>query len=393
MKIKDIFDKFFIACFFILYFYYEVYKMYPKQPLVDFPFVFCVFFFCILASYSIFKNLPWDDLFFRVFLLFELLVYSTMMGNSFCEGIFVGQQIITYLFPLFAYLFMFNFTLSQKNVNLVPYVMLGITLLFIFIVFTNENNSLLDDIISVDSATYTALYLLPFILCVKSKVFRCIGIIAVNVAVALGFKRGGLICSFLGTYTYFIVSSVYAMSLFTKIKRIAFTLGSVVLAGALLYFINESMDDYIFHRFSLIEKGGGSGRDKILLNTLDMIQNSSIWSWLVGHGYNTVLRDATFFSNLKYSAHNDFLECFYDFGLFSFVAYILLYVSLVKKNLALTKKNSFYAAPLAASVMMFLANSLVSHIFFYEWHFLSLALFWGFVHAACKKENGGDGCS
>ncbi len=391
MKIKDIFDKIFIGCFFILYIYYEIFRMYPKQPLVAFPFILCLFFLCISASYSILKTIPWNDYFFRFFLLFELIVFFFMVGHLFCEGEGIVQQIVTYLFPLFAYLFMFNFSLSQKNVNLIPYGMLGITLFFIFVIFSNENNSLLEEIISVDSATYTALYLLPFVFCLKSKAVRCVGIIAVNVAVALGFKRGGLICSVLGTYTYFIVSSIYATSLFTKVRRIAFTLGSMLLAGAILYFINESMDNYIFQRFSMIEKGGGSGRDKIFLNTLDMIQNSSIWSWFVGHGYNAVLRDATFFSNLKYSAHNDFLECLYDFGIFSFVVYILLYVSLLKKSFVLAKKNSVYAAPLAASVVMLLANSLVSHIFFYEWHFMSFAMFWGFVHAACKKENGGMG--
>lgn len=391
MKISYFFDKIFIVCFFILYIYYEIFWMYPKEPLVAFPLVLCLFFLCILASYSILKDISWNDLFFRVFFLFELLVYFSMIGNSFCEGILVGQQIVTYLFPLFAYLFMFNFTLSQKNMNLIPYGMCGISLFFIFVVFSNENNSLLEEIISVDSATYTALYLLPFVFCVKSKAVRCVGIIAVNVAVALGFKRGGLICSVLGTYTYFIVSSIYATSLFTKVRRIAFTLGSIFLAGAILYFINESMDNYIFQRFSMIEKGGGSGRDKIWVNTLDMIQNSSIWSWFVGHGYNAVLQDATFFSNLKFSAHNDFLECLYDFGIFSFIVYCGLYFCLVKKNITMAKANSFYTAPLAASIMMFLSNSLVSHIFFYEWHFMSFAMFWGFVHAACKKENGGMG--
>ena len=85
------------------------------------------------------------------------------------------------------------------------------------------------------------------------------------------------------------------------------------------------------------------------------------------------------------TAHNDYLEVLYDFGIIAFVLYVSFVVQLLKMCRRLIAMKSEYAPAIGASLAIFFVNSMVSHIWIYNQYLIIFALFWGFINAVEKK--------
>lgn len=116
---------------------------------------------------------------------------------------------------------------------------------------------------------------------------------------------------------------------------------------------------------------GGSGRLWIWGATLDLVFSSSPRALLLGHGHNTLV------NVLHFSAHNDFLEVLYDYGLIMFIVYCGLFVRLYKEAKNMVRIKYQYATAFATSVMVFFSVSMFSHLMIYPGLMLILGAFWG----------------
>lgn len=95
---------------------------------------------------------------------------------------------------------------------------------------------------------------------------------------------------------------------------------------------------------------------------MGMFANSDFGSKLIGHGWNGVLRD----SKYKVSAHNDFIEVLYDYGIIVFVLYVSMIVRMFSKMSNMIKRRSKYSGQFACALILFLVLSTVSHVIIYE---------------------------
>ena len=82
------------------------------------------------------------------------------------------------------------------------------------------------------------------------------------------------------------------------------------------------------------------------------------------------------------SAHNDFLEVMYDFGLVGLLFYVLIHLSLIKWTIRLFRNGSPFAFPVLISYVCFFVMSMVSHLILYPTYFGLLTAFW--AYAECK---------
>jgi hypothetical protein len=137
------------------------------------------------------------------------------------------------------------------------------------------------------------------------------------------------------------------------------------------------MGGNLSERFSQEELGEGSNRLTIYEETINMILRSDHLSLLLGHGHSRVSKD----SIMNISAHNDFLECIYDYGLVVFILYILLCIYVIKKCVYLFRKRSSLFIPYAASIALFFFQSMFEHLLLYASWFNYLILFWGAAEA------------
>ena len=128
------------------------------------------------------------------------------------------------------------------------------------------------------------------------------------------------------------------------------------------------------NRLENISDDGGSGRTTVYAMTFYMIQDSDLMHLLIGHGRDAVKED----SPLELSAHNDFLEFIYDYGLILFIVYLLFNIKLTINVGHLIRIRSPYAAAMAFSYVTYLVFSMISHVFLYG-YFLLYILLWAYI--------------
>ena len=91
-----------------------------------------------------------------------------------------------------------------------------------------------------------------------------------------------------------------------------------------------------------------------------------------GHGYNGVLKN----SPLGISAHNDFFEIMYNYGIVGFIPYLILHIQLMKQVFASIRVRNEYAAIIAFTYTIFFIMSMISIVILYPLMAL-IAITWG----------------
>lgn len=120
-----------------------------------------------------------------------------------------------------------------------------------------------------------------------------------------------------------------------------------------------------------------NGREAIYLVTIEMIVKSSPSHILLGHGHDSVRKN----SILNISAHNEFLEITYDYGIIILLVYLGLWVYVVRQWLYHYRNDTPYLIAYTLSICIFAIMAMVSQLVLYVSYFLYLVMFWGMVHA------------
>ena len=270
-------------------------------------------------------------------------------------------------------LFTFSYIIASKSEELSNFYSTGMFIALLITAFYYYKNwSFANEIDQAHLGTaYYALFLLPTILLTPSKWLRYVSTIIVGVIILSSFKRGGLIALVLGLVTYFFVKEVLFQKKFGKL--IWFVVILVVLFIVLMI-ADNAMGNVLSTRLANISEDGGSGRDQVWKATWYMIKTTLDEQIIFGHGFNAVLRD----SPLGLSAHNDFLEMLYDYGIVGFIPYLVLHFSLIKYLFRAIKAHDKRSPVIAFAYVMFFVLSMISHVIVYPWSAL-MAIFWGIM--------------
>ena len=105
----------------------------------------------------------------------------------------------------------------------------------------------------------------------------------------------------------------------------------------------------------------------------------SVKHWLIGDGYNAVLlahicKDGV--GGGWVSAHNDFLEIIYDYGIVGFALYISFLVMLIRTGIKMQKMHYEYASAFMGTVIMVIVMSMTSHLIIYLNYYVIIFMFW-----------------
>ena len=292
------------------------------------------------------------------------------------------------LAPPFLYYLMFG--LSQRN-DIGNYTALAMTIVLVslFVSFKTSLTMLAElrqnsDGFEGGSAGYFILLMIPFVLCCKWKIIHYLAFLIAFAVILLSTKRGGVVGVVLMTIGYLYVNSVIDRGLHHKVnKPMKITLITVFLIGvAFLIMESHILNDVaVFEKFEETRGDGGSGRTSIWAEVLEMIFNSNILNFFVGHGYGAVVLDSPY----HLSAHNDFLETFYDYGFVGFSLLLAFISRIILFARKLIKRKSIFAAPMAASIILFLTISTISHNIIYFANMSIFAVFWGYIAGNARK--------
>ena len=223
---------------------------------------------------------------------------------------------------------------------------------------------------------YLSIFILPWILCVNKK-YHLLILLLCSLLAFLSMKRSVML-AFLMIWIMYLFFTYKNKSRFVNVWPFVFSL----LTLFILYdTINGMMGNALSERVFREETDEGRNRLAIYEVTTAMILESDLTSLLLGHGHYGVYKD----SILQISAHNDLLECIYDYGLVIFLFYIYLWFYLFRRCFQLYKSKSSFFFPYAASIALFVCQSMFEHLLLYTSWFNYLVIFWGSIEAMIKR--------
>lgn len=249
--------------------------------------------------------------------------------------------------------------LSLHRMHTIAFWLLGLFLLFLYTRLYSAANLLTDDA-SVGGAYYL-LYLLPLLFVTPSHWLKALAFVTVMLVVTSSFKRAGLIGLAAGLVAYLAAHLLTLPRI--GLKGLLLVAAAIALAGFAMTWLISQGDGALLERFQNLSSDHGSGRELVWALTSGMIERSDGFSLMAGHGINAVVAD----SPIQLSAHNDFLEVTYDYGVVGLVLYLLAIARLGYDTVRGVARKSPYAPVLAMLLTIWLIMSLVSHIIIYYW--------------------------
>ena len=255
------------------------------------------------------------------------------------------------------YCFSFGPSLLERQALCIFYPLLTIALYFACDYFVTPPTSL-----SVN-AVYFVVAAIPFALCIKRKWIK-FPILVLQLVAPIATKKLGAF-SGLG----FALVACLAVFLVYKLgikKTLLIGLGVVVLAGAALFVVA-----FVTH-LDLIGmiNSAANGRIELYMTALTSFLHSGPLRIVIGNGYNGVSQVAGL------TAHSDFIEILYDYGIVGFGVYLLALFCLLKYAHCLFRVDRKQGYIFVFSVFLFIGISMFSHLIFISKYFYVFLFYW-----------------
>jgi len=388
---KESLEKFYIGIIslFILNFSYQMMlSMNQSEDFIGFSYVISVIL--LFFSIIIYLFVKFRDFFYinnKIINTIGALIFGVLFVSVFIPtGLSTKDlsiQTIKIIIPLLAFVCFF-IVFSQNNIE-VFYLKIAalctIMLVYFYYVEYQLTYSLIDNEFASLNISYFPFLMLPTLLCFDNKRLKTFFVAIIAITIFSSFKRGGLIAFFLSITVYYTVEYLFVISNNQKITKLMYVFLIIALIVFIFFIYDSSSGGYFWERLMMLNEDEGSGRIDVYKEIILIIENTSLSDFIFGHGHDAVFRSTT----QSLSAHNDFLEIFYDYGILIFGIYINLHIQLVKTAISLVKSKSRFASPFAMSYTQFLFLSLVSSVFIYP-YFIFLTTFWAMVIGVTKRE-------
>ena len=220
------------------------------------------------------------------------------------------------------------------------------------------------------NAVYYSILLLPLMYYDKRRWLRILMCVLASIVVIISGKR----TAFFILLAVAFIPNLIPLKNTTKGKKRGLTIWTLFISCIVIYFviqrISEVMDITFFQRLSQISEDGGSGR----FTTYGLVWNSYKTAdpirKLFGHGFNAVSLNQVSIS----SAHNDFLEILYDYGLIGLGVYVVFVIQLIMHGVRLYKMGSNHFPAYISALCIYFIMSMASHLIIYPTYIVYLML-------------------
>lgn len=274
------------------------------------------------------------------------------------------------------YYFSFNQSIEQKDkhILIVFYIIVALAL-YNMLSGTSKYNE--DGVLIAKNVIFFPLLLAPWVASVQSIKSRWIAMAILILLTFFSLKRSALL----------IILVCFALVFFDKRDRKAKSNVSsriivfVLLAGIVGYlgFSPSSPLADMQTRFQDINEDEGNGRLDIYAMVTASFEKLPTENKILGAGYKQVQNSLTGGAlDASLSAHNDFLEVLYDYGIVGEILFVLLLLTLLVRTIKFVRKRLWYGIPLMMTFMTTLIMCLFSNLIIYPTYFLFLVSFWAF---------------
>lgn len=258
--------------------------------------------------------------------------------------------------------------------------MVLVLLVFLIILFFQqiENDYSVTNMDYVLTSIYYILCCVPFVFLIKNSKVKIILLFIIGLLVLFSFKRSALLVSLIVA----MVLIVKAPKNLFKNRRAVIFIFLISVGFIILLFTNQSLYQSIMEIWGGRFESGNTDRLKIYQDVIHLLEDSNIFDLLFGHGYDATIAD----SRYNLSAHNEFLEILYNYGIFALIVFIAFIILLIKKSKILRENCNInlYNGYLCA-VTIFIVASFPSHMLTYGTYFSLLSLYMGFAVGRANK--------
>ena len=222
-------------------------------------------------------------------------------------------------------------------------------------------------------ASYYIAFLLPIILFHKNQRIAILILAAAFLSAVLSYKRGVLVA-------LIVFAAFYGLKILMDRPSHKFVLIIVYLLAVVGFgYVSDryvsSEVSYMESRMGRILEDDGSGRIYIYTEVIREISSFSVQDWAFGRG----VKATEDIMNLEGdSAHNDWLELLYDYGVIATLVWFFFIIRILLLSINRTVKRDIIGMALLGLLLIYLITSMVSHVFFYGYSyimFLFTALF------------------
>ena len=324
-------------------------------------FVLCCAFlkFAVIPDYKAFK----PNTTIVLYLAYMLWIFIPTFGNG-IQGSMVEQIMVfvKYCIPLFSLVIPYNYLLNHGESKWIGWLFCISALLFAWFYFKVMMLLLSETFIPPHMIiSYYVLFILPLIMLtcgLKRKIFF---ILFTTFVLITSIKRGGILSLGIGLIMYGIVYGITSKKI--RPSTILAVFATLTMLVILFFSFANTDDNNLLERFLMLQDDDGSGRTVVWSVTIQMIEDSDLIPLLMGHGYNAVAQT----SSLNMSAHNDFLEILYDYGIIGFTLYVCAFMSLVFNCIIHIVRKTQFAGTLTLFMCVYFLLSMISHVAIYSW--------------------------
>lgn len=297
-----------------------------------------------------------------IFIFSTLLTFS---GSLVSTASNVINNILWFSLMMVFYHYAYSYGIEKKYIFVATVTIL--ILLPIFIDLVNQN--IVEDTIKTLNPVYYLLYLIPFALMNKTKLWRYLGITFIFSAILMSNKRTALLAFVMVLIFIMIRNHLEAEKSISNLLRNLMLLAVLVIV---IYFVanavlaSYSMIDWR-ERLLTIGSTGGAGRTVRWEHFFRDVGQSNLLELLFGHGF------------VYPYYHNDLFQVYYNCGIPGLVAYVGLCALLIREYAVMAKRRYKYATAFGASLIIFFFNSIVGQVIVVHTWMLEMGAFWGLV--------------
>ena len=288
---------------------------------------------------------------------------------SLCSSLFFSKltfyTIINQTFWLLVLLISCNISNKDEQNKISTILMIAFIINVLFILI-NSKHLILSQINSI----YYIVLLFPVLFLFKNKYFRIVLTLITFYLVIISTKR----VAFLVILSISILPVAFTYKYLNNFKKVRAILLVFIIIVIALFSYNEILEYLknvnIWNRLTMLSEDGGSGRMDIYKSVILGIKNSNFINICFGHGFLGV-----YVNNISTtSAHNDFLEIMYDYGIFGLISYIVFIINWFK-NFYLNAKGSIISNKMfISSLIIFIFMSTFSHLIIYPTYYFYLII-------------------
>lgn len=313
-----------------------------------------------------------------VFVSLIYITFSALINPTYSSGWFI--TFIKSSYWCWVYYISYSIFSRSNNFNNGEQdgkIMLIVILFAVTFFYMRSKRIVSVDVLLGDNAVFYSLMMLPWIASVSNNTKRWILFFIIATCSIIGLKRSSIIIMLSSFILMYYGEFIYHKKV--KAKTIIPAIIIVLCVGAFISF-NKSSISNVVQRFDMIEEDGGSNRDFIYAEVFAMYEKGDYIQKVFGQGFDSVRGGGD--TSVALSAHNDFLEVLYDYGLIGFLFYLLIHLSIIRWCIRLFKERSQLSFPMLISYSCFFFMSMLSHLVLYPTYFGLLVSFWAF--AECK---------